>query len=68
MPGIEVLVNGEPTSTAAETLEALLIELDYSGKRVATAINGQFIPAVRRATSSLQPGDRIEIVSARQGG
>ena len=63
-----VVVNGRPVSTAAKTLGGLVAEYELSGKRVATALNGQFIPEARRATTDLAPGDKVEIVSPRQGG
>lgn len=63
-----LVVNGEAVTTAAETLEALLSESGYGGARVATALNGDFVPAVRRGQTRLADGDRVEIVSARQGG
>lgn len=64
----ELVVNGEPVMTRAPTLEALLEESGYGGRRVATAVNGGFVPATRRGATVLARGDRIEIVSARQGG
>lgn len=65
---IGIIVNGEPKSTRAPTLATLIDELDFAGLRVATAVNGDFVPAGRRASCELAAGDRIEIVSARQGG
>lgn len=65
---IELTVNGEPHVTAATTLSALIGEFDFAGVRVATAVNGEFVPAMARETCVLGPGDKIEIVSARQGG
>ncbi|MBU1211917.1 MAG: sulfur carrier protein ThiS [Alphaproteobacteria bacterium] len=64
----EVTVNGEPHATSAATLDALVGELDFAGVRVATAVNGDFVPAGAREKTPLEPGDKIEIVSARQGG
>ena len=64
----KLIVNGEPLATAAATLTALLDELGYSGARVATARNGDFVPAPARAATVLRPGDNIEIVSPRHGG
>lgn len=64
----DILVNGRATATGAGTLAALVSELDFGGKRVATALNGEFIPEARRATTALEPGDKVEIVSPRQGG
>ena len=64
---IEVTVNGEPYATAAATLATLIGELDFAGVRVATAVNGDFVPAGAREKTPIEPGDKIEIVSARQG-
>ena len=65
---IEIIVNGESRVTAASSLEGLLEELELVGQRVATAINGEFVPSSSRPGRRLEVGDRIEIVSARQGG
>lgn len=56
------------TETTAQTLQALLAEQGYGGTRVATAKNGTFVPTRQREETALQPGDSIEVVSARQGG
>lgn len=63
-----IVVNGEAVTVAATTLEALLAEIGFGGGKVATAINGDFVPAARRGATVLADGDRIEIVSPRQGG
>lgn len=63
-----VLVNGEPAQTAAATLADLLAELGLVDARVATAVNGAFVAARDREATRLAAGDRVEIVSARQGG
>lgn len=63
-----VTVNGDKVASRARTLAALLAELNYGEKAVATALNGDFIALSDRATTQLSDGDRIEIVSARQGG
>lgn len=65
---IQINVNGEQCWTQAPTLEELLALLDFSKIRVATAVNGDFIPAAARERCMLAAGDRVEIVSARQGG
>jgi sulfur carrier protein len=64
----ELIVNGRLTSTAARTVAELLAEQDLSAVRVATALNGRFVPEAQRATTAVSAGDRVEIVSARQGG
>jgi sulfur carrier protein len=66
--GIELLVNGRKAESEARTLAALVEERGLANAKVATAVNGQFVPEARRATTKLDRGDRVEIVSARQGG
>jgi sulfur carrier protein len=68
MPKIELIVNGRKSETRAQTLAALLDEQELSDAKVATALNGHFVPAAKRDTTSLKAGDSVEIVSARQGG
>lgn len=63
-----LLVNGEPVTVGAATIAALIAELGYGERKVATARNGSFVPERARAETPLEPGDAIEIVSARQGG
>ena len=63
-----IIVNGEPTVAAASTLAELLTSLGYAAQKVATALNGDFVPEKARAGTRLAAGDRIEIVSPRQGG
>jgi sulfur carrier protein len=65
---IDVSVNGRKVRVRAGTLQALVAEQGFADARVATAVNGEFVPEGRRATTALTGGDRIEIVTARQGG
>ncbi|MBA4204949.1 sulfur carrier protein ThiS [Pannonibacter phragmitetus] len=65
---MNVLVNGEAVACAAETLPALLQELDYEGDWLATAVNGELVPREARDACRLNEGDRIEILSPMQGG
>ncbi|WP_348270688.1 sulfur carrier protein ThiS [Candidatus Filomicrobium marinum] len=67
-PGIHVSVNGSDVETGAADLAALIVELDFVDERVATAVNGEFVRREARSSVRLTPGDRIEILSARQGG
>jgi sulfur carrier protein len=66
--GMTLIVNGEPREVAAATLAEALIALDYADAVVATAVNGNFVPARKRAATPIGDGDRIEIVAPRQGG
>ena len=63
-----VLLNGAPREIVAGTLAEALAELGYGGRIVATAVNGDFVPARRRAGTALHEGDRIEVVAPMQGG
>jgi sulfur carrier protein len=65
---LTLVVNGERRKTHASTLAALLDELGYAGQKVATARNGEFVPAKLRSDMQLEPDDQIEIVAPRQGG
>lgn len=65
---MKIIVNGAPQTVGAGTLEELCKALGYEGMKIATALNGEFVPASRRARSRLSPDDRVEIVAPRQGG
>ncbi|MFZ1964575.1 MAG: sulfur carrier protein ThiS [Roseiarcus sp.] len=65
---MRLVVNGVEQDVVAETLAAALEALDYAETLVGTALNGDFVPARKRAETSLSEGDRIEIVAPRQGG
>lgn len=66
--GVAITVNGEAVRSQAETLASLLDELGYGGAKVATAVNGTFVPAAQRAETRLQRDDQVEVVAPRQGG
>ncbi len=63
-----LIVNGEPREIAAACLAEALQALDYGEAKVATALNGEFVPARARDATPVKDGDRIEIVAPRQGG
>jgi sulfur carrier protein len=64
----EIIVNGQPLATAAATLADLVDGQGFAGVKVATAVNGDFVAERLRAKTSLSAGDRIEILTVRQGG
>jgi sulfur carrier protein len=70
IPGLPMtlIVNGESRTVAAATLAEALQALDYADATVATALNGEFVPARKREDVALKDGDRIEILAPRQGG
>lgn len=64
-----IIINGEAVETHAATLHDLLGERGYAPNlKIATAVNGAFVPARARSATPLHQGDHIEVVSARQGG
>ncbi|HVV41981.1 MAG TPA: sulfur carrier protein ThiS [Nitrobacter sp.] len=65
---MQVIVNGERREIAAQTLDALLAELDYEGTHFAIAVNFDVLPRNRWADTALKSGDEIEIITPRQGG
>ncbi len=65
---MRIEVNGEPQETAAATLAELCVNLGFSDARIATAVNGDFVPEIQRSATKLTSDDRIEIVAPRQGG
>ena len=66
----EIIVNGATELLAAATLAALLAEkaVDSGQRGIAVALNGAVVPRAAWAATALNPGDRVEIVRARQGG
>ena len=65
---MRLVVNGEPRDIPAATLAEAVQSLDFGEAKVATALNGEFVPARARASTLVKDGDRIEIVAPRQGG
>ncbi len=63
-----VTVNGRQLETQAASLAALLQELGYAERKVATAVNGDFVRAALRDETTLNPGDAIDVVVPMQGG
>ncbi len=68
MCSLKILVNGEPQETFARNLAELCDMLGYGEAKIATALNGDFVPAASRADIALAWEDRVEIVAPRQGG
>ena len=67
-PTLRLFVNGEPRETMAATIADLIDEAGYGAAKVATALNGEFVPVRARAATRLKAGDHVEIVAPRQGG
>ena len=65
---MRVTVNGEQHEIAANSVAALLRELDYEGTHFAIALNYDVVPKSRWSETRLKAGDEIEIITPRQGG
>jgi sulfur carrier protein len=65
---MKIVLNGQPRDVHAADVAALIEELGYGTARVAAAVNGTFVPASLRATTTLSEGDRLEVVAPMQGG
>jgi len=65
---VKILVNGDWRDTGAVDLAGALVELGYAQAVVATALNGEFVPATSRPEARLSEGDRIEVLAPMQGG
>jgi sulfur carrier protein len=68
-PAIEVAVNGEPRRVAPGTSVAELIAMVTEVPTgLAAAVNGEVVPRASWAATPLADGDRVEVVTAVQGG
>ena len=65
---MKILVTGAWRETGAIDLAAALQELGYGEAIVATALNGEFVPAGSRPGARLADGDRLEVLAPMQGG
>ncbi|HIF76697.1 MAG: sulfur carrier protein ThiS [Sulfitobacter sp.] len=65
---MKIEVNGEAREVTATQLNAVLVELGWGEAKVATALNGNFVPAGARGATTLSDGDQLEVLSAMQGG
>ena len=53
-------VNGTPTEVAPASVAETLACLGFPDNGIATALNGDFLPAASRPTQALRDGDRLE--------
>jgi sulfur carrier protein len=65
---VKILVNGDWREMGAVDLATALVELGYGEAVVATAVNGEFVPATSRQGARLAEGDRVEVLAPMQGG
>ncbi|GGQ49501.1 MULTISPECIES: sulfur carrier protein ThiS [Kitasatospora] len=69
MNTVALTVNGEPrTLPEATTLDAVVAEVSAANTGVAAAVNEAVVPRSSWPTTALLAGDRVEILTAVQGG
>ncbi|MFD5816357.1 sulfur carrier protein ThiS [Streptomyces sp. NPDC059618] len=66
---MNVVVNGERRLVAAGTaLDAIVATLTPSSSGVAAALNETVVPRAQWSSTALAEGDRVEVLTAVQGG
>lgn len=65
---MNVMINGAQETIDEMSLEELCKRFQDHPHFIATAVNGEFVAVRERGNCQLQEGDKIEIVSPRQGG
>ena len=65
---MKILVNAESQPVSAQVLGDILNERGYGDAKIATALNEVFVAKSARAQTKVAAGDRLEIVTPRQGG
>jgi sulfur carrier protein len=66
---VQVTVNGVPTDVPDTTTVATLVAERSAGhSRVAVAVNGGVVPRSSWETSTLGPGDAVEVLAPTAGG
>jgi sulfur carrier protein len=64
-----ILVNGDSTPIPPDaTVAALVAALTQAERGVAVALNGEVVPRSAWAGTGLTDGDRVEVLTAAQGG
>jgi len=65
---MQICVNGAWRESHAPHIAGALVELGYGESVVATALNGEFVPASARDATRLSQGDQLEVLAPMQGG
>jgi sulfur carrier protein len=65
-----IFVNGEPRERAGATIEELLADLgvETRARGVAVAVDGEVVPRAEWGERRITEGQRVEALSAMQGG
>jgi sulfur carrier protein len=62
------MVNGTARAVEVTDLAGLVAQLTPAHRGVAVAVNGEVVPRSSWTTVELRDGDRVEVLTAAQGG
>jgi sulfur carrier protein len=66
---VQLTVNGTSREVTGDlSVGALVARLTGAQRGVAVAVNGEVVPRSAWATAGLRDGDRVEVLTAAQGG
>ena len=65
---MQIVINNQPTDTAATTLAELATEMALPAQGVAIAVHNNMVPRTSWADTPLHEGDQIIIIKAACGG
>ncbi|MGH8879979.1 MAG: sulfur carrier protein ThiS [Stackebrandtia sp.] len=64
---MKLLINGEPAEVNGRTVADAVANLSRAERGIAVAVNGEVVPRAQW-TRQLSDGDRVEVLTASQGG
>jgi sulfur carrier protein len=65
---MKVIVNGAARDVDVVSVEGLVEQLTAARRGVAVAVNGEVVPRSSWPAARLRDGDRVEVLTAAQGG
>jgi sulfur carrier protein len=65
---VRLTVNGAARTVEAATVDALVADVTTARRGVAVAVNGEVVPRSGWPDALLREGDKVEILTAAQGG
>lgn len=65
---MDIVCNGDPVNLDVERLAEALERLGYAGRRVVVAVNETFVAQEEWPSYRVRAGDRLDVLSAIEGG
>jgi sulfur carrier protein len=65
---MRIIVNGAERDVEVADVAALVAQLTEARRGVAVAVNGEVVPRSAWTGAPLRDGDRVEVLTAAQGG